>query len=132
MVAILPYAPAEFQAAVRTVDAAFPGLALTGCIHVPAAYIAERALHIVIDSKILYDNVAEIVAHKIPLSPGSDAHVPFLDNVNRSVIPHNCLDINVPDPGLIGKSRQGRREQPRQGKNNPAHKPVLFEGLDFH
>ena len=109
MVAILPYSPAEFQAAVRAVDSAITGLALARGIHVPAADIAEGALDIVIDIEILYDNVTEIVAYKIPLRSGGYAYVPFLDNVNRPVIPDNCLDVNIPDTGIIAKTGQGRQ-----------------------
>ena len=125
MVAILPYPPAELHPAVSAVDSAFARLPLTGCVHVPLADIAERALDIVIDLEILNGDLPEIVPDEIPLRTGSDGHVPSLDNVYGAVIPDSRLDVDVPDPGLIGKGRQGRHKQPRQSTYSPAHKSDL-------
>ena len=127
MVAILPDSPAKLQSAVSTVDATFARLPLTGCVHVPLADIAERALDIVIDLEILNGDLPEIVPHQIPLRAGSDGHVPSLDNVYGAVIPDSSLDVDVPDPGLIGIGRQDcQKKQPRHCTQKPAH------NLDLH
>ena len=127
MVAILPDSPAKLQSAVSTVDATFASLPLTGCVHVPLADIAERALDIVIDRKILYRNVSEIVPHQIPFRTGSDGHVPSLHDVDGPVIPDSSLYVDVPDPSLIGIGRQDcQKKQPRHCTQKPAH------NLDLH
>jgi hypothetical protein len=93
-----------------------------GAVYIPPAFVYIIKTAFIAHAQILYGNVAQIVADKIPFGAFRNSYIPHLAYIRTAVTLQADADIDIPDCRIIGKS--GNAE--KQGRCNDYDSPHIF------